>query len=166
MRSSRGAGQLPRGKVVPLDDRRARRRQNPDRAPTVGASPSNQTGITVTVHAGVPVVSCDGHLGADTVQDCAREFAQVVRLRPRTVVIDLSRANVDAESVPVLGLVRHFTTRHGIRLALAAVPPRGLDVLRQFEVAQLYEVFPTLPLAVGAAVAQSHRSLPRSQSGH
>jgi hypothetical protein len=119
----------------------------------------------MTVHAGVPVVTYEGRLGTDAVRACSLVFAAAVKLRPRTIVVDLSRATVDDGSVPVLGLMRHIATRHGISLSLAAVSPRGIDVLHRAEVAPLYDLHATLALAVGAAIAQSHRSLPRRTGG-
>lgn len=117
------------------------------------------------VHAGVPVVTCEGRLGDSSIPGCLRVLSHAVSLRPRTVVIDLARAAVDQKSASVLRLMQHFTARHGIKLALAAVPPRALNALRRVEVTTLCEVHATLPLAIGAAVAQSHRSLPRRQTG-
>lgn len=114
------------------------------------------------VVTGVPVVACEGFLGVDGVRACSTTFAGAVRLRPRWIVADLSRAVIDEDSVPVLGLMRRFTNRHGIKLALAAVPPQGLEVLRAAEVAQLYDMHATVSLALAAATAQAHRSFPRS----
>jgi hypothetical protein len=114
------------------------------------------------VVTGVPVVTFEGPLALDGVRACSDTFAGAVRLRPRWIVADLSRAVIDEDSVPVLGLMRRFTTRHGIKLALAAVPPQGLQVLRAAEVAQLYDVHATVSLALTAATVQAHRSFPRS----
>ena len=165
MSTSRARGPHPNGQVVPLEDRRARR-QNRKGKPRDGSATRSGAGMSITVHAGVPVVTCGGHLGESTAADCAKILAHAVRLRPRAVVVDLGRATLDEESVPVLRLMRHITGRHGIRLALAALSPHGLDLLRRGDAAERYEVYATLPLAVGTVIAQSHRSLPRRQTGN
>jgi hypothetical protein len=148
--------------VVPLATRRPHRR----RARAAGPSRNDPDGrISMTVHAGVPVVACEGRLGTDAARACSLVLTAAVKLRPRSIVVDLSRATVDEGSVPVLGLMRHIAARHGIALSLAGVPPRGIDVLQRAEVAALYDLHATLALAVGAAIAQSHRSLPRRTGG-
>lgn len=119
----------------------------------------------MVVHAGVPVVTCEGHLGENLVPGCLRILSHAVGLRPRTVVVDLSRATVDHASAPLFRLMQRFTARHGIKLSLAAVPLPALDTLRRFEITTLCEMYATLPLAIGAAIAQSRRSLPRRQIG-
>jgi hypothetical protein len=143
--------------------RRPRRHgQGSKRSRDAASNPPTEFRISLSVVAGVPLVVCEGHLGPDCVRDCSTTFAGAVRLRPRWIIADLSRAIVDEESVLVLGLMRRFAGRHGIKLALAAVPPRGLDVLRTAEVATLYDVHATVSLALATATAQAHRSFPRS----
>jgi hypothetical protein len=124
----------------------------------VTADALQQFRISMSVVAGVPVVALEGHLAPDCLRDCSATIATAVRLRPRWIVADLSRAVVDEDSVPVLGLMRRFAARHGVKLALAAVPPRGLDVLRLAEVGPLYDVHATVPLAMAAATARAPRS--------
>lgn len=115
----------------------------------------------MAVAAGVPVVVCEGHLGPERVRELNVTFAGAVRLRPRRIVLDLSRAAIDEESVPVLGWLRRFTGRHGVKFVLAAVPPRAVGVLRQAQVAPLYEIHATVDLALATAAREAHRSFHR-----
>jgi hypothetical protein len=116
----------------------------------------------MSVVTGVPVVAFEGHLGPEVVRECSSTFAGAVRLRPRWIVADLSRAAIDDESVAVLAWLRRFAGRHGIKLVLASVPPRAVDVLRRADVAALYELYATVPLALAAATQEAHRSFHRS----
>lgn len=176
-----GLGHQAGAEPIPLDRPRRNRRRHPAPGQVPGAGrdaggasrgsarrgtgqgQGPVTGLTVGVSVanGVPVVSLEGHLGPDGVRECAGTFAGVVRVRPRRIVLDLSRAVIDEASVPVLGWLRHFAGRHGSKLVLAAVPTRAVEVLTHADVAPSYEFQATVALAVDAAAQEAHRSFPR-----
>lgn len=157
------------GTVLPFDERRGgRRRDHGRRRPGSASGPAAgpvPTGLSMTVRTGVAVVTCEGHLGTDSLRDTNRILAAAIRLRPRSIIVNLARATLDEESIPMLRLMRHVTARYGIFLSLAALPPRGADVLRQAGIAALFDIHPTLPLAMRAATTRAHRSLPRREAG-
>lgn len=174
-----GLGHQAGAEPIPLDRyrRNRRRRPEPAQAPAGGrdtggsgrdgarggAASGMATGlrIEVSVVSGVPVVSLDGRLDPGCIRECATTFAGVVRVRPRRIVLDLSRTVIEDDSVPVLGLLRRFAGRHGSKLVLAAVPVRAVEVLRRADVAPMYELQATVALAVDAATQEAHRSFPR-----
>jgi len=103
------------------------------------------------VHAGVAVVTCRGRLDTAAWRACGFALAAAVQVESPWVILDLRQATVGPESVAVLSLVRRYASRHGARLALAALSPEGLHALQQAQVTALCRIMPTVPAAVAAA---------------
>lgn len=159
------AGAVARSAVMPFgassDQCRVRRRNRDLRDHSTHVDGPGVE-LSMSILAGVPVVRCRGRLGRESVRACSQILARAVAARPRCILIDLTPAEPDGDTPAVLALAHRFAGRHGVRLALVGMPASALAALRPLTPA--CEVYPTLASALAAALAESHRPLPRPSS--
>lgn len=149
--------------VTPTWDASARTRPDgPSGAPSRRAdlsgavswtSEDERSRVWLQVQSGVPVLSFEGNLGRQGLGVLRCGVDAAIGLRVARVVVDLSQARLDHSSIALLGLVRRYALRHGVALWLACVPAPAMDLLERLQVAALYRIQPTVPIAVAVAAS-------------
>ena len=106
---------------------------------------------------GMALVSLRGTLSISAVPVCRQALDAVLRQAPDGVVLDLRLVRDAPAAVPVLGLVRRYLARRGVRLVLAGPGEATAAELRGGHVLDLYQVAPTVRSAL--VLAASRRDL-------
>lgn len=112
---------------------------------------------------GVGLVSLRGAVSMSAVPVCRQALDTVLRRAPEGVVIDLRLVRDAPAAVPVLGLIRRYLARRGVRLVLAGPGEPVAVALRTGHVLDLYEIAPSVRSAV--ALAGMRRGLVASAGG-
>jgi len=111
--------------------------------------------ISTRIRADLAVIAVHGVLDLHSTCACREAVDLVLRRRPRIVVLDLYDATGDAFAVPVLGLVRRYLERCGVRLRLACVPEQLAAALERDGVASDYFGDPTAGVGAPAPRGRS-----------
>ena len=101
-------------------------------------------------HAGtIAIVTFEGEMGRAAVATAGAGVDLALHASPTWVVADLSRAELETDSVALLGLIRRRVARERVRFALAGLSPRGRRILDDARVTPLYRIYPSVPVALG-----------------
>jgi anti-anti-sigma factor len=115
----------------------------PEREPSNNGAPAavNLIGpftVSTLVIGTAAVLSLAGRVDLATLPACRRAVDDLLQESVELITVDLQVAHFDDESIALLALMRRYAARHGVRLALADIPPHVARVLDRAGVSWLY----------------------------
>ncbi|NKE60372.1 STAS domain-containing protein [Lentzea sp. PSKA42] len=112
---------------------------------------SKSIAVSTAVHDGVPVVAVTGEIDMATSWLVSDELATQLDRRPPVLVIDLLAVSFfGSAGIQVLLDARARAERHQLTLMLVSAHPVVSRPLEVTAVAQLFQIYPTLPEALRA----------------
>jgi anti-anti-sigma factor len=113
--------------------------------------------VSTRVSAGVAVLTCAGRLEPPAMPTCRGALDAILRLRAPQIVLDLSRAQLDPESITMLIWMHRYVGHFGVTLTLTGVSRAVSRVLEQDHLDSLFQVRPTDHAQRKATARAEHR---------
>jgi anti-anti-sigma factor len=113
--------------------------------------------VSTRVTAGVAVITVAGRLEPSTMPTCRSALDAILRLRAPQIVVDLSRAELDPESIAMLTWMRHYVGHFGVTLTLTGVSRVVRRILEREHLDSVFRVRPTDHAQRMATARADHR---------
>lgn len=116
----------------------------PEREPSSNGAPATAVNligpftVSTLVIGTTAVLSLAGRVDLATLPACRRAVDDLLQESVELITVDLQVAHFDDESIALLALMRRYAARHGVRFALADIPPHVARVLDRAGVGWLY----------------------------
>jgi hypothetical protein len=121
------------------------------------SSELNNSRASMRVSAGVALVTLVGRLEPSAMPTCRSTLDAVLRIRAPQIVLDLSQAQLDPESIDLLRWMHRYVAHFGVQLSLTGVHHHELQMLRRDRLDGVLPVLPTDPDRKRAAARAERR---------
>jgi anti-anti-sigma factor len=113
--------------------------------------------VSTRVTSGVAVVTVEGRLEPSAMHTCRSALDAILRLRAPRIVLDLSQAQLDPESIAMLTSMRRYVGHFGVTLTLTGVSRVVRQILERDHLDSVFRVRPTDHTQRRATARADHR---------